>query len=179
VRESGKDVVRERAERVMETQRVMSALERVAIKNLVVPAMENAESAATTEPLSRGERSTRGSVMPSRPKRPEDRFTREEDEKIRAWVARHGPRDWVALARELECRRTAGQLRARYTDVLIETRTTSSWSPAEDAALLTVHRRLGNHWAAIARELNCGRVPNDIKNRYRLLLRRAARRASH
>mmetsp|Transcript_9290 Transcript_9290/g.24564 ORF Transcript_9290/g.24564 Transcript_9290/m.24564 type:complete len:279 (+) Transcript_9290:358-1194(+) len=161
----------------------LSSLERVSIKNLLV-----AEPAALTidinieieiESIASKERSnTRTSqvLMPSRPKNPADRWLAEEDDLLRAWVARHGARRWGELSRlEFQSRRTPTQLRARYTDVLDSKRSLASWSAAEDAAVWALHGELGNRWAEIARRLDSGRVSNDVKNRYRLLVRKAAR----
>lgn len=48
------------------------------------------------------------------------------------------------------------------------------WRADEDETLLQAQRALGNRWSAIAARLG-GRTDNSVKNRFKSLLRRAAR----
>ena len=48
----------------------------------------------------------------------------------------------------------------------------AAWSSEEDAALIALHRELGNRWSAISRSLP-GRPENSVKNRFMSALRRS------
>mmetsp|Transcript_2681 Transcript_2681/g.7315 ORF Transcript_2681/g.7315 Transcript_2681/m.7315 type:complete len:165 (-) Transcript_2681:801-1295(-) len=159
----------------MEKDAERATLERVSIKNLVwdEPAPLELDSAEFER---RTEVQSSQTLMPSRPKKPEDRWLSAEDDLLRAWVTRHGARKWGELSRtEFRSKRTPSQLRARYVDVIDSRRSLASWSAEEDSLLWALQQELGNAWAEIARRLDSGRVPNDVKSRYRLLARRASR----
>lgn len=49
--------------------------------------------------------------------------------------------------------RTYKQCRERYTNYLKEGLNVGPWSKEEDRLLLTMHARIGNKWAEIARHL--------------------------
>lgn len=49
--------------------------------------------------------------------------------------------------------RTYKQCRERYTNYLKEGLNVGPWSKDEDRLLLTVHAKIGNKWAEIARHL--------------------------
>mmetsp|Transcript_6698 Transcript_6698/g.17995 ORF Transcript_6698/g.17995 Transcript_6698/m.17995 type:complete len:163 (+) Transcript_6698:191-679(+) len=142
-----------------------SNLERVAIKNLV--------HATSSDPNSK-ERSageTEKPAFPSKPKAPQHRWTPEDDQKVLAWTAEHGPRRWTQLsAAVFSGARSPAQLRARYIDVLHPNRVDKAWTAEEDSLLLELVRQNGSHWTLIAENLE-GRVANDAKNRFRLLMR--------
>eukprot|EP00183_Erythrolobus_madagascarensis_P004619 CAMPEP_0185857054 /NCGR_PEP_ID=MMETSP1354-20130828/29310_1 /TAXON_ID=708628 /ORGANISM="Erythrolobus madagascarensis, Strain CCMP3276" /LENGTH=201 /DNA_ID=CAMNT_0028559317 /DNA_START=472 /DNA_END=1077 /DNA_ORIENTATION=- len=158
---------------------VMSNLERVAVRNLVHPQTDAGcvgvgrvrSGGSVGSKGSVGEKGAVGIVFPTRPKAPQNRWTTEDDDKVLSWVETHGPRLWTTLSTSVFAgTRSAAQLRGRYMDVLNPRRVDEEWTPEEDAKVLLLHQRIGNRWTVIADELD-GRVANDVKNRYRLLMR--------
>uniref|UniRef100_A0A7S0T5U2 Uncharacterized protein n=1 Tax=Erythrolobus madagascarensis TaxID=708628 RepID=A0A7S0T5U2_9RHOD len=152
-----------------------SNLERVSIGNLVL-------SGRDPEPVARINTNQSGSadprrnisLYPSRPKATGKRWTKEDDDKLVQWVRENGPRRWATLANSVfQDSRSPAQLRGRYMDVLNPNRDSQQWTPEEDAKMLALHERIGNRWTLIADELD-GRVPNDVKNRFRVLLRKSS-----
>ncbi|CAM9345529.1 unnamed protein product, partial [Hapterophycus canaliculatus] len=71
--------------------------------------------------------------------------------------------------------RTYKQCRERYTNYLKDGLNVGPWSKEEDRLLLTMHAKIGNKWAEIARHLK-DRSENMIKNEYMKLSRDASHR---
>lgn len=63
--------------------------------------------------------------------------------------------------------RTYKQCRERYTNYLKEGLNVGPWSKEEDQLLLTMHARIGNKWAEIARHLK-GKVLELVSTKQRL-----------
>uniref|UniRef100_A0A7S1TL42 Myb-like domain-containing protein n=1 Tax=Erythrolobus australicus TaxID=1077150 RepID=A0A7S1TL42_9RHOD len=167
-----KDGIVDGSERGAE-RREESNLERVAVRNLVHglgARMERGwDNGARRDAKGGGGECARR--FPSRPKAPQYKWTPGDDARVLAWVERHGPRRWSQLAAMVFGNaRTPAQLRARYIDVLDPSRVDRAWTPYEDRTMLELYRRTGPRWTLIADELD-GRVANDVKNRFRLLMR--------
>eukprot|EP00186_Timspurckia_oligopyrenoides_P000488 CAMPEP_0182446566 /NCGR_PEP_ID=MMETSP1172-20130603/4282_1 /TAXON_ID=708627 /ORGANISM="Timspurckia oligopyrenoides, Strain CCMP3278" /LENGTH=291 /DNA_ID=CAMNT_0024642517 /DNA_START=164 /DNA_END=1039 /DNA_ORIENTATION=+ len=145
-----------------------SNLARISVNKLLC-----SDVATTGEPtpLGQGERlSVRERVMPNA-----SSWTPEEDEQIINLVEKYGTRAWNILAHAyFKDTRTGAQLRSRYVDVINPNRRRGPWSKDDDRRLLELQQIHGNHWSRIARHFS-GRVPNDIKNRFRDLKKAAVR----
>ena len=64
------------------------------------------------------------------------------------------------------------QCRDHYLNYLQPGISKAAWSSEEDAALIAMHRELGNKWSTISRKLT-GRPENSVKNRFMSALRRS------
>ncbi|KAA8492231.1 Myb-like protein L [Porphyridium purpureum] len=141
---------------------------------------------ATGESTERGEDRTNGLTLHLRPTQPsrgehkmklrtrKSSWSPEEDKLLLAEVQRHGKGVWKLIAREKfsgpRYFRTSGQLRTRYVNQIMPSRSSLIWVEAEDAALLSLHARHGTSWTHIA-QLMGTRTENDCKNRFRKLMR--------
>lgn len=106
---------------------------------------------------------------------PRRRWKDWEDDLLMRVVAEHGPTRWNSLARHFPGR-NGRQVRLRWMNHLQPSLDKRPWRPEEDAVLLEAHKDLGNKWAMIAIRLG-GRTDNSVKNRYKSIVRRAAREA--
>ncbi|PCH33331.1 hypothetical protein WOLCODRAFT_159989 [Wolfiporia cocos MD-104 SS10] len=97
-------------------------------------------------------------------------WTPEEDARLRALLAAHGPR-WAAIARGIPGR-TDDACSKRYREALDPALRRGDWSAAEDAALAAAHARLGPRWGRVGLEL--GRSGLGCRNRWRMLERKKA-----
>lgn len=102
----------------------------------------------------------------------------EEDEALRKAVERAGDKNWMAVAREVNMAlgydsggRTAKQCRGRYMHHLKPGLKRGPWTWEEEETLVRSHRRLGNSWSKIAKDLP-GRTETDIKNHWNCTLRK-------
>lgn len=106
---------------------------------------------------------------------PRRRWKQWEDQLLIQVVSEHGPSRWNTLARHFPGR-NGRQVRLRWMNHLQPSLDKRPWRPDEDAVLLEAHKALGNKWALISMRL-CGRTDNSVKNRYKSIVRRAAREA--
>lgn len=116
--------------------------------------------------------SSQGSAKSHTPRR---RWKEWEDELLIRVVAEQGPTRWNTLAHHFPGR-NGRQVRLRWMNHLQPSLDKRPWRPEEDAILLEAHHALGNKWALISMRL-CGRTDNSVKNRYKSIVRRAAREA--
>eukprot|EP00752_Nemacystus_decipiens_P015179 g13519.t1 len=98
-------------------------------------------------------------------------WTKEEDQKLKE-VAAAMDYKWSHVAKVMGGR-TYKQCRERYTNYLKEGLNVGPWSKEEDRLLLSMHAKIGNKWAEIARHLK-DRSENMIKNEYMKLSRDAS-----
>lgn len=91
-------------------------------------------------------------------------FTRTEDQIIIQFIMQNGPKNWAALAQQLEGR-SAKQCRERWHNHLNPNINKGPWTYNEDVILAQKQKILGNRWADIARFLP-GRNDTLVKNRW-------------
>jgi hypothetical protein len=103
-------------------------------------------------------------------------WTPEEDELLRAAVARHGPRNWSLISAEIPGR-SGKSCRLRWCNQLSPGVERRPFTPDEDAVIVAAHAQFGNKWATIARMLH-GRTDNSVKNHWNSTLRRQRRAAA-
>lgn len=101
------------------------------------------------------------------------KFTREEDEKLKALVKIYGEGAWSRIADEMGGRNRK-QVRERYVNFLKKERVVSEFTPEEDALILQFVQTSGRKWSSIAEQLT-GKTPIMIKNRYYAKLRRTTK----
>uniref|UniRef100_A0A7S0ZHF0 Myb-like domain-containing protein n=1 Tax=Timspurckia oligopyrenoides TaxID=708627 RepID=A0A7S0ZHF0_9RHOD len=151
-----------------------SSLDRISIPNLVTdnsPPLDDNNNVIAQVPTS--------NAYPSRPKDPSKRWTLEDDEKVLNWVNKYGARKWSELSRVVfHGERNGAQLRGRFSDVLNPLRALKEWSCEEDQELLRIQMEVGNKWRLIADRMK-GRCSNDVKNRFRLLIRNGTAHIPH
>ncbi len=84
-------------------------------------------------------------------------------------VARHGARNWSAIAEAIPGR-SGKQARERWKNHLDPALKKGAWTVGEDALIAAGYRAHGNKWSAIARRIP-GRSDNDVKNRFNCAIR--------
>ncbi|KAJ2402030.1 hypothetical protein GGI23_000999 [Coemansia sp. RSA 2559] len=78
-------------------------------------------------------------------------WTRKEERRLAEVVERHGARDWVTIAKELDTQRTASQCFQVYQRKLNSEMSRSKWTPEEDRVLTEAVMAYGEgDWQAVA-----------------------------
>jgi hypothetical protein len=90
-------------------------------------------------------------------------------------VTEHGDTDWSTIANAFS-QRTARQCKDRWTHYLAPNVTRRHWTRGEDHLLIEKVKQYGQQWKRLE-EFFPGRKDNHLKNRHRLLLRRADKTA--
>ncbi|MDR2416970.1 MAG: hypothetical protein LBD15_02245 [Holosporales bacterium] len=90
------------------------------------------------------------------------KFTHEEDERLRALVAMYGESDWSKIAMDMPSR-TSRQCRERWRNYLDPGINNRPWTLGEDRYLIRLQETHGNHPTRLALFFS-GRTPVNIKN---------------
>jgi hypothetical protein len=103
------------------------------------------------------------------------KFTADEDSRLRAIVAEVGESDWAAVSRRMGTR-SARQCRERFRNCLADSVKNQPWTDAEDKLLTDQVSLHGSKWSLIVSSFP-SRSEVNIKNRWTLLSNRTMREA--
>ncbi|MQL86954.1 hypothetical protein Taro_019489 [Colocasia esculenta] len=109
-------------------------------------------------------------------------WTPEEDNKLAAYIAQHGTRNWRIIPKNAGLQRCGKSCRLRWTNYLRPDLKHGEFSEAEEQAIVKLHSVLthdGDHisllirrrWSLIAAQLR-GRTDNDVKNHWNTKLKK-------
>jgi len=98
-------------------------------------------------------------------------WTKEEDERLVAYVRAHGEGCWRSLPRAAGLLRCGKSCRLRWINYLRPDLKRGNFTADEDDLIVKLHSLLGNKWSLIAARLP-GRTDNEIKNYWNTHIRR-------
>ena len=113
---------------------------------------------------------TRKSISAIGKPHPKNKFTEEEDFKLRKIVEIYGDKDWELISRLMETRNPR-QCRERYTNYLNPSINNDPWSEDEDRLLIEKFNQLGGKWVKISKFFE-NRTDSQLKNRWQVLKRK-------
>ncbi|KAM7260957.1 hypothetical protein ACFE04_026432 [Oxalis oulophora] len=98
-------------------------------------------------------------------------WTREEDERLIAYIQAHGEGCWRSLPKAAGLLRCGKSCRLRWINYLRPDLKRGNFTEEEDELIIKLHSLLGNKWSLIAGNLP-GRTDNEIKNYWNTHIRR-------
>jgi Myb-like DNA-binding domain len=107
-------------------------------------------------------------------------WTPKEDAAIRGLVIEKGVKQWTLIAESLKktyniTGRSGKQCRERWHNHLNTGILKKPWSLNEECTLFTTHKKIGNKWAEISKDIP-GRTDNSIKNHFYSTIRKFYRK---
>nr|AGN52075.1 MYB-related transcription factor [Salvia miltiorrhiza]AGN52185.1 MYB-related transcription factor [Salvia miltiorrhiza] len=98
-------------------------------------------------------------------------WTREEDQKLLAYIEEHGHGSWRTLPSKAGLQRCGKSCRLRWTNYLRPDIKRGKFSTHEEKTIIRLHALLGNRWSVIAAHLS-KRTDNEIKNYWNTRLKK-------
>ncbi|XP_074557210.1 transcription repressor MYB6-like [Curcuma longa] len=98
-------------------------------------------------------------------------WTKEEDERLVAYIKAHGEGCWRSLPKEAGLLRCGKSCRLRWINYLRPGLKRGNFTEEEDEQIIQMHSSLGNKWSLIAARLP-GRTDNEIKNHWNTHIKR-------
>ncbi|CAM0952698.1 unnamed protein product [Alopecurus aequalis] len=98
-------------------------------------------------------------------------WTKEEDDRLTAYIKAHGEGCWRSLPKAAGLLRCGKSCRLRWINYLRPDLRRGNFSDEEDELIIKLHSLLGNKWSLIAGRLP-GRTDNEIKNYWNTHIRR-------
>ncbi|KAI3440276.1 uncharacterized protein J3R85_003903, partial [Psidium guajava] len=101
-------------------------------------------------------------------------WSAEEDQKLTAYIKRHGIWNWSRMAAPAGLRRSGKSCRLRWMNYLRPNLKHGNFTQEEVETIIKLHEVLGNKWSAIASKL-VGRTDNEVKNYWNTRLKKQFR----
>ncbi|KAL6494843.1 hypothetical protein OROGR_031643 [Orobanche gracilis] len=98
-------------------------------------------------------------------------WTKEEDDRLIAYIRAHGEGCWRSLPKSAGLLRCGKSCRLRWINYLRPDLKRGNFTEDEDEIIIKLHSLLGNKWSLIAGKLP-GRTDNEIKNYWNTHIRR-------
>ncbi|CAL4911356.1 unnamed protein product [Urochloa decumbens] len=98
-------------------------------------------------------------------------WTREEDQRLVAYIKAHGEGCWRSLPKAAGLMRCGKSCRLRWINYLRPDLKRGNFTEEEDDVIIKLHQILGNKWSLIAGRLP-GRTDNEIKNYWNTHIKR-------